>query len=118
MSTVSYDGNVAIVKIDKNLTLGPYLEEISSLIQEIFDEGIVHIIIDLEQTTFIDSRAIGTLISLGGKYNKKNELSKIVCCSPTIRAKSIFDRVRFSTIVPVFKTKEEALQSFYGRSSE
>ena len=76
------------------------------------DDGATTIIVDLAHVTFIDSTALGVLVSGAKRVRPKNGHLDIVCVDENITR--IFEITGLDRIFGIFATREEALTSSGG----
>ena len=79
-----------------------------TMIQSI-DEGAKHIVVDLEGVTFIDSTALGVLVSGAKRVRPQNGTLDIVCHDENITR--IFEITGLDRIFGIYPTRKKALES-------
>jgi anti-sigma B factor antagonist len=74
------------------------------------DDGVVNVVIDLSQVTFIDSTALGVIIG-GVKrlHERDGRLALVASSRPVVR---ILDITGLDRVLTVFDTREAALAAF------
>ena len=97
---------VAVVDLEGEVDIysAPRFKEI--LLQGI-DEGAQRIIVDLAKVTFIDSTALGVLVSGAKRVRPQNGTLDIVCIDENITR--IFEITGLDRIFGIYPTREEAL---------
>jgi len=73
------------------------------------DDGATTIVVDLAQVTFIDSTALGVLVSGAKRVRPSNGRLDIVCTDENITR--IFEITGLDRIFGIFLTREEALRA-------
>ena len=98
--------NVAVVDVEGEVDIysAPQFKEV--LLQGI-EEGASRIIVDLAKVTFIDSTALGVLVSGAKRVRPQNGTLDIVCADDNITR--IFEITGLDRIFGIYPTREEAL---------
>jgi anti-sigma B factor antagonist len=76
------------------------------------DDGATAIVVDLARVTFIDSTALGVLVSGAKRVRPKNGRLDIVCTDENITR--IFEITGLDRIFGIFATRDEALRGSTG----
>jgi len=99
---------VAIVALQGEVDIysAPHFKE--TLIKSI-DAGAKHIVVDLSDVTFIDSTALGVLVSGAKRVRPQNGTLDIVCRDENITR--IFEITGLDRIFGIYPTREKALES-------
>jgi anti-sigma B factor antagonist len=99
---------VAIVALQGEVDIysAPQFKEV--MIQSI-DDGAKHIVVDLAAVTFIDSTALGVLVSGAKRVRPQNGTLDIVCRDDNITR--IFEITGLDRIFGIYPTREKALES-------
>lgn len=88
-------------------------QEFRSLFQSLFDQGISHIVIDLNQTTFLDSAGMAVLVSVLKQCRQRNGNVRLV--APQVEGvKRMLELTKFDRVFEIKATAQEAVASFYG----
>jgi len=98
-------GNLAL-QGEVDIYSAPQFKEV--MIQSI-DEGAKHIVVDLAGVTFIDSTALGVLVSGAKRVRPQNGTLDIVCHDENITR--IFEITGLDRIFGIYPTREKALES-------
>ena len=101
-------GETAVVVLEGEVDIysAPQFKEV--LLRSI-DEGARHIVIDLSGVSFIDSTALGVLVSGAKRVRPQNGALDIVCRDENITR--IFEITGLDRIFGIFATREKALES-------
>jgi len=70
----------------------------------------IRIVLEISEVNFIDSSGFGLIMSIRDKLKQNNGELKIANPSKTIR--QIFRISKVSSVIPLYETLEDALQSF------
>ena len=79
-------------------------------IQQLLDEGAVHLVIDLEGVDFLDSSGLGALVAGLRKAREKKGEIKLAGLRPDVR--SIFDITRVARLFHICSDVPEAVAAF------
>jgi stage II sporulation protein AA (anti-sigma F factor antagonist) len=103
-------GDVLVVHLRGELTLGKESVLLRDYLRQHFDAGSHHILLVLEQLTFMDSTGIGVLVELKAHaVHGKGDVR--LCRSPGFVTKILF-RLALHRILEVFETEEAALHDW------
>ena len=80
------------------------------------DDGATSIIVDLGLVTFIDSTALGVLVSGAKRVRPRNGRLDIVCADENITR--IFEITGLDRIFGIFRTRDEALKAAAATDTE
>jgi anti-sigma B factor antagonist len=80
------------------------------------EDGATTIIVDLGRVTFIDSTALGVLVSGAKRVRPKNGRLDIVCTDENITR--IFEITGLDRIFGIYRTREEALRAAASTGAE
>ncbi|NIM04289.1 MAG: anti-sigma factor antagonist [Armatimonadetes bacterium] len=76
-------------------------------IHELLDGGVKHLLIDLSDTEYLDSTAMGVLVGVLKRVGESGGWVRLVGMKPRIRR--LFEITRLDEILPIFETEKEAL---------
>jgi len=108
-------GSIAILAPKGYLTGGDETEELEQTIKSLIESGNRNLIINLSDTQFLNSTALGVLISAHTSYVKRDGQVKL--CSVDKRIENIFVITKLSMVFDVYSTEEQAIASFAERES-
>jgi anti-sigma B factor antagonist len=102
---------VAVVELQGEVDIysAPQFKE--ALLQGI-DEGAQRVIVDLAKVTFIDSTALGVLVSGAKRVRPQNGTLDIVCADENITR--IFEITGLDRIFGIYATRDDALKAATG----
>ncbi|HEX4746438.1 MAG TPA: STAS domain-containing protein [Gaiellaceae bacterium] len=89
---------------DADLHSAPQLRE---SIRDAIDEGSTTLVLDLSETTFVDSTALGVL--LGGMKRLREHDGRIRLVVPRPEVRRVFEITMLDRIFPLHETRDEAL---------
>lgn len=88
---------------------GDETDELRNTIKAVSEKESKHLIIDMDKVTYLNSTALGVLISAHAHYAKKS--GKIVLCNVGKSIENLFVITKLTLVFPIFDTKEEAIKS-------
>lgn len=103
-------GDVTILSPKGMLLGGKETDELQSKIKELAEAGNRKLLINLGQTTFMNSVSLGVLIGGHANYSKRD--AKLKLCAVDKKIQSIFVVTKLSLVFEVFDEEAEALASF------
>jgi anti-sigma B factor antagonist len=99
------DVAVVVLAGEVDLYTAPRFKDV--LLQAI-DDGALRVVVDLAGVTFIDSTALGVLVSGGKRLNRRSGSLAIGC--PDEKIRRILEITGLDTVFGVYPTREEALE--------
>jgi anti-sigma B factor antagonist len=106
MATETGENGVAVIALSGELDLYTCPEFKEELLR-VIGEGTAHVVVDLTQTTFIDSTALGVLIR-GVERLKMNDGRLVVACADPNIVK-VFEVTGLNRVFTVVGSRDEAL---------
>jgi len=107
---VRTSGDVTILAPKGMLLGGKETDELAAKIRELSEAGNKKLLINLGQTTFMNSVSLGVLIAGHTNYAKRGAQLKL--CSVDKKIQNIFVVTRLSLVFETYETPEEAIKSF------
>src|SRR5262245_5162786 len=107
---VRTSGEVTILTPKGMLLGGKETDELQSKIKELSEAGNRKLLINLGQTTFMNSVSLGVLIAGHSSYAKRD--AKMRLCAVDRKIQNIFVVTKLNLVFEVYDTQEEALASF------
>ena len=107
---VRTSGDVTIVTPKGMLLGGKETDELQGKIKELVEAGNKKLLINLGQTTFLNSVSLGVLIGAHSSYAKRGAEMKL--CQVDKKIQNIFVVTKMSVVFDVFESCEEATKSF------
>jgi anti-sigma B factor antagonist len=108
-------GSIVVLAPKGYLTGGDETDELEQTIKSLVDSGNKHLVINLAETQFLNSTALGVLISAHSNYVKRDGQVKL--CSVDKRIENIFVITKLSLVFDVYTSEEQAIASFAERES-
>jgi anti-sigma B factor antagonist len=103
-------GDVTILTPKGMLLGGKETDELQAKIKELAEAGNRKLLINLGQTTFMNSVSLGVLIAGHSNYAKRD--AKLKLCAVDKKIQSIFVVTKLSLVFEVFDEEAEAVASF------
>ncbi len=88
---------------------GDETDELRQTIKNIADQKKRNLIIDLDKVSYLNSTALGVLISAHAHFAKKE--GKIVLCNVGKSIENLFVITKLTLVFPIFDSREEAIKS-------
>lgn len=80
---------------------------------ELVDDGATHILIDLRNTDYLDSTAMGTLVGVLRRVAENGGWVRLVGARPRVR--KLFEITHLDKVLPIFETEKDALSDLDGK---
>jgi len=103
-------GDTTILTPRGMLLGGKETDELQSKIKELSEAGNKKLLINLGQTTFMNSVSLGVLIAGHSNYAKRQ--AKLKLCNVDKKIQNIFVVTKLSLVFDVYDSEEEALKTF------
>jgi anti-sigma B factor antagonist len=101
------NGAVQIIFIHEERLDANNAGELKQTMNQLFDSGIHHLIIDLNDVHFIDSSGLGALVS--GFKNASTRQGSIKLSALQSQVRSMFELTRLQRVFDIYQTVDEAL---------
>ncbi len=108
--TVLNDGKVAILEPKGSLVGGDETDELRETVNDLLKKDNKKLIVDLGKVTYMNSTAIGVLVSAHTSY--ANRGGKVVLCNVNKSINNIFIVTKLSMIFQIESDRMEAVASF------
>ena len=104
------DGELVVLEPKGNFVGGDETDELRDTVKQYSDKGNTKLVIDLGGVLYLNSTALGVLISAHANYAKRS--GKIVLCQLNKNLENLFVITKLSLIFDSYPNKEEAIASF------
>ncbi|KAB2923493.1 MAG: STAS domain-containing protein [Bacteroidetes bacterium] len=101
------EGRVVILEPKGSLVGGDETDELKRSIQDLLEKGNRKLIIDLGNVEYLNSSAIGALVSAHTSY--LNRQGRMVLCNVNKSISNVFIVTKLSTIFAAFDKREDAI---------
>jgi len=108
MSQIKIDEQIggAVLYLKGQFIGGEETDQLRDTLKGIAEQSSNRVIIDLEKVTYLNSTAIGVLISAHASFVKRN--GKVVLCNVSKSIENIFVITKLTLVFPICATVEEA----------
>jgi anti-sigma B factor antagonist len=103
-------GDVAVVTLSGQLTMGREAEELKERFQRLVAEKRMSILVNIDEVSYIDSYGVGELVALLSAVKKSGGSLKLVKPSDFVR--EVLRTTRLDTLFALYDSEEEALADF------
>jgi anti-sigma B factor antagonist len=110
VKTTSLDGGIGLIEVKGSLVGGDETVELRQAVAGFVEREYQKLIIDLSNVTYLNSTAIGVLVSAHASYARKGWQIKL--CGINKNIKNIFVITKLTLVFDVQETREEAIRSF------
>lgn len=105
--TVSKQENDIVLKLSGQFIGGEETDALRDEIKNLTEQNIKKVIIDLEKVTYLNSLALGVLISGHANFTRKN--GKLVICNVSDSLNNIFNITKLYLVLHIVKSIEDAV---------
>ncbi len=108
--TVRRTGHVSVIDLPGRITIGKGDIALRETVHGLLENGHQHILLNLENVSYMDSAGIGELVGCYNRVNEKNGAIKLLNAS-----RRVYDLLQLTKLDEVFETfrdEKEALVSF------
>jgi len=103
-------GNIVILDIHGAISMGESKEKFASVMNDLFSQGRVNVLLNFEDINYMDSTGIGELVGYLNKFAENNRHLKIL--KPHERVRKLLQITKLDSIFEIFQDEAEALRSF------
>ena len=104
------DKGIVVLEPKGNFVCGDETDDLRDSIKEYSELGNKNLIIDLGDVLYLNSTALGVLISAHANYSKRD--GKIKLCQLSKNLENLFVITKLALIFDSYPTQEEAIKSF------
>lgn len=105
-------GNVVILDIHGAISLGESKEKFGRVMDHLFQQYRVNVLVNFEGINYLDSTGIGELVGYMNKFTENNRHLKIL--RPQERIRKLLKITKLDSIFEIYEDETEALRSFPG----
>jgi anti-sigma B factor antagonist len=109
-TTTLNSGKIGVIEVKGSLVGGEETDELRSAVADFVEQGTKKLIIDLGKVTYLNSTAIGVLVSAHTTFSKNNGHVKV--CGINKNINTIFVITKLTLVFDVSETREEAAAAF------
>ncbi len=106
-TAIEHNGEVIIIEPKGSLVGGDETDELRTVVADLIEKGNKKLVVDLGKVTYMNSTAIGALVSAHTSY--ANRKGKVVLCNVNKSINNIFVVTKLSMIFQVADDRPEAV---------
>jgi anti-sigma B factor antagonist len=103
-------GKIGIIEVKGSLVGGEETDELRAAVADFMEQGTKKLIVDLGKVTYLNSTAIGVLVSAHTTFLKNKGHVKL--CNINKSINNIFVITKLTLVLDVAETREEAVAAF------
>jgi len=107
---VLQDGKIVVLELSGNYVGGDETDALRDAIKKVSEEGNTMLVIDLGEVSYLNSTALGVLISAHANYSKRG--GKVKLCQLNKNLENLFVITKLSLIFDTYSSQMEAVASF------
>ncbi len=107
-TTTLQSGKIGVIEVKGSLVGGEETDELRNAVADFVEQGTKKLIIDLAKVTYLNSTAIGVLVSAHTTFRKNKGQVKL--CGINKNINNIFVITKLTLVFDVAETREEAVQ--------
>jgi len=108
-TTTLQGGKIGVIEVKGSLVGGEETDELRSAVADFVEQGNKKLIIDLSKVTYLNSTAIGVLVSAHTTYSRNKSVVKLCGINKSIN--NIFVITKLTMVFDVCETREEAVKA-------
>ena len=109
VKTSTMDGGIGLIEVKGSLVGGEETDELRRAVAGFIDRVYAKLIIDLRNVTYLNSTAIGVLVSTQTSYARRDW--KVALCGINKNINNIFVITKLTLVFDVYDSREEAAKS-------
>jgi anti-sigma B factor antagonist len=102
--------NIVILDIYGAISLGESKEKFARVMEDLFAEGGLNVLVNFSGINYVDSTGIGELVGFMNKFVENNRQLKIL--KPHDRIRRLLQITKLDTIFEIYEDEQQALDSF------
>jgi anti-anti-sigma factor len=110
VKTTTLDGSIGLIEVSGSLVGGDETDKLRAAVAGFVDRDYQKLLIDLSGVTYLNSTAIGVLVSAHTSYSRKGWQIKV--CGINKNINNIFVITKLTLVFDVHDSREEAVKSF------
>lgn len=109
-TTTVQSGKIGVIEVKGSLVGGEETDELRNAVADFVEQGTKKLVIDLAKVTYLNSTAIGVLVSTHTSFSKNKGAVKL--CGINKNINNIFVITKLTLVFDVAETREEAIAAF------
>jgi anti-sigma B factor antagonist len=110
LKTSTLDGGIGLIEVGGSLIGGEETDKLRASVAGFIEREYQKLIIDLSDVTYLNSTAIGVLVSAHTSYSRKGWQVKL--CGINKNINNIFVITKLALVFDVHDSRQQAIQSF------
>jgi anti-sigma B factor antagonist len=110
VKTTTLDGGIGLIEVGGSLLGGDETDKMRAAVAGFLDRDYQKLIIDLSDVTYLNSTAIGVLVSAHTSYSRKGWQIKL--CGINKNINNIFVITKLTLVFDVHDSRQDAIKSF------
>lgn len=110
LKTTSLEGGIGLIEVSGSLVGGEETDKLRAAVAGFVDREYQKLVIDLSNVTFLNSTAIGVLVSAHTTYSRKGWQIKL--CGINKNINNIFVITKLTLVFDVAESRQDAIKSF------
>jgi len=107
---VLQEGKITVLELSGNFVGGDETDDLRSMIKKTSESGNLKLVMDLGEVSYLNSTALGVLISAHANYSKRGGAVKL--CQLNKNIENLFVITKLSLIFDSYPSQIEAIASF------
>ena len=109
-STTVQSGKIGVIEVKGSLVGGEETDELRNAVADYVEQGNKKLVIDLSKVTYLNSTAIGVLVSAHTTFSKNKGHVKL--CGINKNINNIFVITKLTLVFDVMESREDAIKAF------
>ncbi|HEX9006207.1 MAG TPA: STAS domain-containing protein [Bacteroidota bacterium] len=109
-STTVQSGKIGVIEVKGSLVGGEETDELRNAVADYVEQGTKKLVVDLSKVTYLNSTAIGVLVSAHTTFSKNKGHVKL--CGINKNINNIFVITKLTLVFDVAESREDAIKSF------
>ncbi|RMF72030.1 MAG: anti-sigma factor antagonist [Acidobacteria bacterium] len=112
MLSVASVGDVAVVRVSGRLTIGEGVDELRSTVEMLAADEPRHVVIDLDEATWLDSAALGEIVACRRLVQEAGR--RFALAGARGRVQDLIELTRLDRLVDLHPDREDAVRAVSG----
>jgi len=108
-TTTLQSGKIGVIEVKGSLVGGEETDELRNAVADFIEQGTKNLIIDLSKVTYLNSTAIGVLVSAHTTFAKNK--GRVKLCGINKSINNIFVITKLTLVFDVTETREDAVRA-------
>jgi anti-sigma B factor antagonist len=109
-TTTLHSGKIGVIEVRGSLVGGEETDELRNAVADFVEQGTKSLIIDLSKVTYLNSTAIGVLVSAHTTFSRNK--GRVKLCGINKNINNIFVITKLTLVFDVVEAREEAVKAF------